>query len=227
MLSQLTRKQRIPSFILLFLSLIFIFMALGKSQYQLFSDLFRIVGETPFSKEHYAYTLGGIFTIFVVLLLVFILLLDIVTFFFDRLFNYHTVHKMLFGLVVLETVSEIVSFAMVFMTKDLDPTFFSAFNWIDLILNLLVSVSYFVTEILFISKPYHELKRQVEKEEETKEKNKPLFQAEKEEIKDEKKAVVTNNSKSEMLKMVTTLLDQKKITKEEADKMIERITDDD
>lgn len=34
-------------------------------------------------------------------------------------------------------------------------------------------------------------------------------------------------NKTEMLKMVTTLLDEKKITKEEADKMIERITNDD
>lgn len=224
MLSQLTRKQRIPSILLLFLSLMFIFMALGKSQYMLFSDLFKIVGETPFSKENYPYTLGGIFTIFVILLLVFIILLDIVSFFFDRLFNYHTVHKLLFGLVVVETVSEVVAFIMVLFTKSKDLSFFSFFNYMDLILNLLVSISYCVTEILFIGNPYRELKRQVENEE--KKENLPLFKAEEEkkEVKEEKQI---KENKTEMLKMVTTLLDEKKITKEEADKMIERITKDD
>ena len=216
MLSQLTRKQRIPSILLLFLSLMFIFMALGKSQYMLFSDLFKIVGETPFSTENYPYTLGGIFTIFV--------LLDIVSFFFDRLFNYHTVHKLLFGLVVFETVSEVVAFIMVLFTKSKDLSFFSFFNYMDLILNLLVSISYCVTEILFIGNPYRELKRQVENEE--KKENLPLFKAEEEkkEVKEEKQI---KENKTEMLKMVTTLLDEKKITKEEADKMIERITKDD
>lgn len=226
MLSQLNRKQRIPSILLLFLSLMFIFMAIGKSQYMLFSDLFKIVGETPFSAENYPYTLGGIFTIFVVLLLVFIILLDIVSFFFDRLFNYHTVHKLLFGLVLFETASEIVAFIMVLLTKSKDPSFFSAFNYIDLILNLIVSISYCVAEILFIGNPYRELKRLAEKEKEEKKENVPLFHAE-DEKKQEEEVKQTKDNKTEMLKMVTTLLEQKKITKEEADKMIERIANDD
>ncbi len=115
---------------------------------------------------------------------------------------------------------------MVLFTAGKDPSFFSAFNYIDLILNLVVALSYGVTEILFVGNPYRELKKQVEKETKEKKENVPLFQAEeeKEEVKEEKQA---KDNKSEMLKMVTTLLDQKKITKEEADKMIERITNDD
>ncbi len=224
MLSQIDKKQRIPSVILLCLSVLFIFMALGKSQYQLFSDLFKIVGEHPFTSWNYPYTLGGIFTIFVILILIFIILLDVVTFFFDRLFNYHTVHKMLFGLVIFETISEIVAFTMVFFTKDKDPSFFSAFNVINLVLNIIISFSYFVTEVLFIGKPYRELKRQVEKETKEEKTNTPVFQAQEEEKQETKEK---KDNKVEMLKMVTTLLDEKKITKEEADRMIERISEDD
>ena len=212
MFSKLSIKYRIPSIIVLFSSFLFVFMALGKSQYQLFSDLYKIVGDDPFSSLNSPYTLGGLFTIFTILFLVFVILLDFVSFFFDRLFNYHTIHKMLFALIVLETISEIVAFSMVYQTRDNALSFYSAFNLFSLILTLIVSVSYVVTEILFVAIPYYQLKKE----------EKPLFIANEEETKKEEK----KNTKAEMLKMVTALLDEKKISKEEADKMIERITKD-
>lgn len=222
MFSKLSFKCRIPSIIVLFSSLLFIFMALGKSQYQLFSDLYKIVGDDPFSSLNRPYTLGGLFTIFMILLLVFIILLDFVSFFFDRLFNYHTIHKMLFALIVLQTVSEILAFSMVYQTRNNVLSFYSIFNLLSLILTLIVSFSYAVTEILFIAKPYYQLKKEIDKEEKSEKEKKPLFDANREEIKIEEK----KNTKAEMLKMVTALLDEKKISKEEADKMIEKITKD-
>lgn len=222
MFSKLSIKYRIPSIIVLFSSLLFVFMALGKSQYQLFSDLYKIVGDDPFSSLNRPYTLGGLFTIFTILFLVFVILLDFVSFFFDRLFNYHTIHKMLFALIVLETISEILAFSMVYQTRDNALSFYSAFNLFSLILTLIVSVSYVVTEILFVAIPYYRLKKEIDKEESEKKEEKHLFIANEEETKKEEK----KNTKAEMLKMVTALLDEKKISKEEADKMIERITKD-
>ncbi len=81
-----------------------------------------------------------------------------------------------------------------------------------------------MTEVLFIGKPYRELKRQVEKETKEEKANTPVFQAQEEEKQETKEK---KDNKVEMLKMVTTLLDEKKITKEEADRMIERISEDD
>ena len=222
MFSKLSFKYRIPSIIVLFSSLLFIFMALGKSQYQLFSDLYKIVGDDPFSSLNRPYTLGGLFTIFVILLLVFIILLDFVSFFFDRLFNYHTIHKMLFALLVLQTISEILAFSMVYQTRNNALSFYSIFNLLSLILTLIVSFSYAVTEILFIAKPYYQLKKEIDNEEKIEKEEKPLFDANREEIKIEEK----KSTKAEMLKMVTALLDEKKISKEEADRMIEKITQD-
>ena len=56
--------------------------------------------------------------------------------------------------------------------------------------------------------------------------NKLKFDAEEEKKQEETKKEEKKNTKAEMLKMVTALLDEKKISKEEADKMIERITKD-
>lgn len=223
MFSKMSFKYRIPSIIVLFSSFMFIFMALGKSQYELFSDLYKIVGDEPFSSMNRPYTLGSLFTIFTLLFLVFVILLDFVSFFFDRLFNYHTIHKMLFALVVLQTISEILAFSMVYQTRNNALSFYSVFNILSLVLSLIVFVSYAVTEILFVAKPYYQLKKELDKEEKEEKESKPLFVANEEEEKKEEK----KNTKAEMLKMVTALLDEKKISKEEADKMIERITKDD
>ena len=129
---------------------------------------------------------------------------------------------MLFALIVLETISEILAFSMVYQTRDNALSFYSAFNLFSLILTLIVSVSYVVTEILFVAIPFYQLKKEIDKEESEKKEEKPLFIANEEETKKEEK----KNTKAEMLKMVTALLDEKKISKEEADKMIERITKD-
>ena len=129
---------------------------------------------------------------------------------------------MLFALIVLETISEILAFSMVYQTRNNALSFYSAFNLFSLILTLIVSVSYVVTEILFVAIPFYQLKKEIDKEESEKKEEKPLFIANEEETKKEEK----KNTKAEMLKMVTALLDEKKISKEEADKMIERITKD-
>ena len=90
---------------------------------------------------------------------------------------------MLFALIVLETISEILAFSMVYQTRDNALSFYSAFNLFSLILTLIVSVSYVVTEILFVAIPFYQLKKEIDKEESEKKEEKPLFIANEEETK--------------------------------------------
>lgn len=214
-MKKMTIKERIPSLLLLCLSLLFVFMAFSPSQYELLSSLYQIVQGDAFAGENYYLTLGSLFTIFTILFLSGLVLIALVSFFFDNLFTYHTVHKFLYLFLIPEMVAECGAFVMLIHTNHTEQDYFSIFNILSLILNILIFVGYIVTEILFVGKPYRKLKQEFE--------SIPVKTETSPNAKEEKNVNSQTDAKKEMIRMVTTLLDEKKITKEEADRMIERI----
>ncbi len=217
-MKKLTLVERIPALLLLVLAILFVFMAMPPSQYHLFSSLYEIIEGDPFFGSNYYLTMGSLFTIFIVLFLSGLLLLVLISFFFDNLFSYHTVHKFIYVFLLPEMAAQIGAFVMLIHTKNTAHDYFSVFNILSLVLNLFIFVSYIVTEILFVRKPYQKLKQEFSATPDRKEEVSSMSE--------EKESNPKEDAQKEMLRMVTTLLDEKKITKEEADRMIERIYTD-
>lgn len=225
---QVDFKKKIPAYIALASVVMFALMAVPFSHYTFFSQYHEVVQDGILSGDNIYYTLGSMSAIFSILLLCIIVLLALLSVFMTSFYNYHLVTVIILVLFSMQTTFEVLFFASAFQTRSNESfSSYSICNIIPLIANLLLLIAYVATFILFDHIPFCKIKASLSRVSSVEEKEISVSEnISKEEIKQNEKAEIEKNNKQEMIKMVTKLLDEKKITKEEADKMIDRIIND-
>lgn len=211
----LTKKNFIPMIIAAFFSALLVgLLALPHSQYALLGEMSDLSNGT--STPNWGVTVPAIFTVFVIILLVFSFLLASVSFLAMRLYNFHTLGVIELFFIGFETVLE-GGYFFSGLGHEIEKGV-SVIQWPNILvfaLNLLFFASYLVTYILFIQKPFKALNQSLDvqlKEEEKEEKATQTSQPE------EKKDL----TKEEMNKYILKLQEEGKLTPEEALDMLKK-----
>lgn len=209
-------KNLTPLFILMFfIALIIGLMPLGHSRYALFGEMSYLTSPTLGQTIAETATLFSI--IFLCLTFVF-LVLELIT---VSLYNLHFLAladlALLIGAIVLECLYVGFAYNETIQVDGLTEKLFLPANWTILVLELVCLIAFVTTYILFIRKPYYEIKNSIKEKED---KEKALEDQEKEKIHKE----LAGMNKEELLQYIQKQKDDKKLTEEEYLSLIQELT---
>lgn len=221
-MNQLNKKNYIPSIIALVYSIsYFLLMILPHNQYNILSEMTTLNDSVSESGEivlNLFVILPAIFTIFVILFLVIVVVFCSLSMFMDNFFNFHFLNKFICVFFTSAFLCDALYFFIGFNgVFDNGDKLISWGNYISFISFLICLIFYIYHYIQDVEKPFKEIKRQVM---ELEKKNKtPIYKEENAEVKEEKK----NDISKDMRKMILDMLEKGKISSEEAEKLLEEI----
>ncbi len=221
MYSQLKKENFIPIYIALGFSLLmFIFMAIPHSQYSLLGEMTALNNNVNEQGEllpiNIFTVIPAIATLFTILFLAVIFLLSIVSLFFDRFYNFHSVATVIFIFFFLTVISENIYFVFGLQGQfDNGERVILPFNYVTPILTNLAFIGFVFTFFKFIQQKYMIIKHEI---------NTSVISSHTNEMKDEpQEKTIVKQTNEDMKKMILDMLSQGKISSEEAYKILDEI----
>ena len=226
MKTQLRFQNFIPVILLLaFSALLLGLFAIPHSQYALLGEMTALNSNITETGEPIALNWGtilpAIFTMFAFILLIVQFCFGVLSIFMYRLFTFRLVTLVSLISFSVELVLEVLYFAIGFNGKFNNGD--SVLDWgntITLIVNIVGYLSYIITYFIFIEKLFQDVKKGL----------KPYIQLQRDERKKERKEIsqkdeVVNSEKFFMKNTIEKMVEQGKLTREEADKIIRELND--
>jgi hypothetical protein len=219
MTERIKLKNFIPLFIFMFfIALIIGLMPLGHSRYALFGEMSYLTSPTLGQTIVETATLFSI--IFLCLTFVF-LVLELIS---VSLYNLHFLAlanlALLIGAIVLECLYVGFAYNGTIVVNGVTEKLFLPANWTILILELVCLISYVSTYIVFIRKPYYEIKNAVKEKED---KEKAYADEEREKVHQE----LAGMNREQLLQYIQKQKDDNKITEEQYLLLIKELTNKD